>query len=277
MRKITQLFSVPKDERVTEKHLIRVLVCSCVSILLCMNCLIGTTWAWYQTSIVSQGNEIRIGSFTASVTMQKGGRTSGAPLSPDSDEYTYSLSEVGTYTITITNNGQVEGYCTIVLEDAQGNRESFTSGTLYPAEDEDANDSASISITIDAQDKVSGILPVTLKIYPSWGKDPKQEAVDIDEEVFAPETTESTEETTAPTEETVSETTEETVPETTEETVPETTEETVPETTAETVPETTEETVPETTAETVPETTEALNHQSLEETTESTEETTDET
>jgi len=55
------LFMVRKGEKVTEKCLLRVLVSTICSILLCMSCLLGTTWAWFTVSVVDAGNVIQIG------------------------------------------------------------------------------------------------------------------------------------------------------------------------------------------------------------------------
>lgn len=58
--KIKELFTVPEGQKVTEKVFRRVLISSICSILLCMSCLVSTTWAWFTVSIENQGNEIQI-------------------------------------------------------------------------------------------------------------------------------------------------------------------------------------------------------------------------
>lgn len=58
---LRDLFSVPKNQKVTEQHLFRVLTFSVCSILLCMSCLVGTTWAWFSVTIENTGNVIAIG------------------------------------------------------------------------------------------------------------------------------------------------------------------------------------------------------------------------
>lgn len=64
MKKLKYLFTVPENEKVTEKHLMRVLISSVCSILLCMTCLVSTTWAWFTVSITSENNVIGIGQWT---------------------------------------------------------------------------------------------------------------------------------------------------------------------------------------------------------------------
>ena len=66
--KIKELFTVPEGQKVTEKVFHRVLISSICSILLCMSCLVSTTWAWFTVSIENQGNEIQIVNFEVSVT-----------------------------------------------------------------------------------------------------------------------------------------------------------------------------------------------------------------
>ena len=66
--KIKDLFTVPEGQKVTEKVFHRVLISSICSILLCMSCLVSTTWAWFTVSIENQGNEIQIVEFEVSVT-----------------------------------------------------------------------------------------------------------------------------------------------------------------------------------------------------------------
>lgn len=64
MKKLKYLFTVPENEKVTEKHLMRILISSVCSILLCMTCLVSTTWAWFTVSISSENNVIGIGQWT---------------------------------------------------------------------------------------------------------------------------------------------------------------------------------------------------------------------
>lgn len=276
-RKLNSLFRVPEGEKVTERHLRRVLISSLTGIVLCINCLIGTTWAWYATTVTSENNVITVGSFSSSALYQKGGRSTTFNLTR-TDDHEKTLDQVGYHRWTLTNTGSIEGYYVIHVsyEDKDGNRvtESFTTETVYPLEEGGNQDNViylEIYISADENHK----LPMYVQIIPHWGENPNPPGPIQDATIFEDDDSETTETeddtteettviiTTTPTEddnedteETVTETTEETVPETTEETVPETTEETVPETTEETVPETTEETVPETTEETVPETTE---------------------
>ena len=191
-RKPKYLHETPED-----KQLRKMLVSMIGSIFLCLFCLVGTTWAWFETTLVSTDNVLSVGEMKVQVINTKGGTSTKSELVPSEPDY-YILRDVGTYTIELTNTGTIPGYCVITISDATGASESFTSGTLNPI-GYNATDSATITIEITAEDNYNGILPVTLHIQPQWGNDPSSAVQDIDEDLFVPET-EAT--TPAPTEET---------------------------------------------------------------------------
>lgn len=93
--RLKDLFAVPAGQKVTEKHLRRVLISSICSILLCMTCLVGATWAWFTVSIENTDNVIQIATVTQLIEI-KNGDTVVSPVGAAS----YSLSE-GTYTIGV--------------------------------------------------------------------------------------------------------------------------------------------------------------------------------
>ena len=88
---IKKLFRIPEGEKVTEKAFARVLISSIFSILLCMTCLISTTWAWFTVSVENQGNEIKIAKIDANVSIE------GAT---ESENGSYNLA-AGTYQICV--------------------------------------------------------------------------------------------------------------------------------------------------------------------------------
>ena len=93
--RIKDLFTIPKGKKITEKIFAKVLVSSVCSILLCMACLVGTTWAWFTVSIENEGNEIHIATVTPLVEI-KNGDTVVSPVGAAS----YTLGE-GTYTVRV--------------------------------------------------------------------------------------------------------------------------------------------------------------------------------
>lgn len=93
--RLKDLFTVPAGQKVTERHLGRVLVSSICSILLCMSCLAGSTWAWFTVSIVNSDNLIQIASVTPTVAITAGEGTAVA-----SEDGSYSLIS-GTYSVKV--------------------------------------------------------------------------------------------------------------------------------------------------------------------------------
>lgn len=114
--RLKNLFSVPAEEKVTEKHLRRVLISSICSILLCMSCLAGTTWAWFVAGVENTENMIHIASPEVVVTVDGKTFASGETLAAmTSDEHTVTLTNV---------NGQQDAfgvrknlYVTLLVDD----------------------------------------------------------------------------------------------------------------------------------------------------------------
>ena len=116
MKGLKYLFTVPEGVKITDKMLTRVLVANICSILLCMSCLVSTTWAWYTVSIENRGNVIQVGSFDPVVTV----------LKPDGSSMqrthitleTYEITEPGDYALNISlPDDKVSGYCLVKLSD----------------------------------------------------------------------------------------------------------------------------------------------------------------
>lgn len=99
--RIKELFTVPEGTKVTEKRFGKVLLSSVCGILLCMACLVSTTWAWFTVSIDNTGNEIQIAKVTADITIN------GIPAT-QSEEGGYVL-EAGTQNIEICLNNSASG------------------------------------------------------------------------------------------------------------------------------------------------------------------------
>lgn len=102
--RIKELFTVAEGEKVTEKTFGRVLISSVCSIVLCMACLVGSTWAWFAVDIENKGNEIQIATVTSAVTVLKGNEEVPRP-----GDGAYTL-EAGTYNIRVqvTNDATAE-------------------------------------------------------------------------------------------------------------------------------------------------------------------------
>jgi len=90
--RIKQLFTVPEGEKVTEKHMMRVLLSSICGMLLCMVCLVSVTWAWFTVDMENTDNVIHIASVTANVQL---------PGATQEQNGGYTLTP-GTYTATLS-------------------------------------------------------------------------------------------------------------------------------------------------------------------------------
>lgn len=94
--RIKRLFTVAPEEKLTEKRLLQVLVSSVCSMLLCMSCLAGTTWAWFTVSVENHDNEIRIpNSFSQNAGVDEGTTTTDS-TNGTTEATTEATTEVAT-------------------------------------------------------------------------------------------------------------------------------------------------------------------------------------
>ena len=243
--RIKDLFTVPSGQKVTEKHMRRVLISSICSILLCMTCLVSTTWAWFAISIENEQNEIVTAELTDLLTdlTVRQGETRIEP----SNDGSFSIKKDTEYELTITRipntddlNQKMKFYGSFIIRYTEGEEDKTE---IYRAT---IIDTFSISIKINTNAKLS--------IEVSW-LEPKNGTwltgdpitIEVEEPTEEPteQSTEPTENTSEPTEaetEARKETTQPTEAET------EATEETTQPTEAETEP--TEETTQPTEIET---------------------------
>ena len=160
--RLKDLFTVPEGQKVTEKHLRRVLICSICSILLCMTCLISETWAWYTVTLDNPGNEIWIG--TAEVKTQIGGQEVSSPCTLTGESVALAITHGNQkddlqyrcdlyVTLTLTGNGQTTTLCaalnaqndytkTVTLNGFNGYTLSWTTSWFAPNNCQDLTQSA---------------------------------------------------------------------------------------------------------------------------------------
>ena len=101
--RIQALFTVPEGTKVTEKLFGKVLLSTVCSILLCMVCLVSTTWAWFTAEIQNNNNEITIAKVTPIPQILK----EGSMVLP-SGENVYTLSE-GAYSVVLQLDNKATG------------------------------------------------------------------------------------------------------------------------------------------------------------------------
>ena len=164
----SDLFYVPKYEKVSDKAFSRIMLSSVFGILLCGICLAGLTWAWFSSTVTSTANTITAAKFTVDISVIEEGATT--PLSPTSTEenlgYNYALTAGNTYTVAVTADSSATattGYCTVKL-----GSDTYHTIQLYPAGGE--GKPQSVDFTVDAaQDLV-------LTITPQWGTFAKEQS-----------------------------------------------------------------------------------------------------
>ena len=109
-----------KDEKITEKAFSQSLIISVVSILLCLVALCSMTYAWFTGSTSSGNNTLTSGSFDVTVSISKtDGDVSTASIPVVFADGKYTLTEAGTYTVTLTptDDTTVKGYCVVTINE----------------------------------------------------------------------------------------------------------------------------------------------------------------
>ena len=91
-----KLFQVPEKEKISETHMLRVLISTVCTIVLCLTCLVSTTWAWYSVSITSEGNVLQIDTWPAAGTVDETAETTEP--TEETTEATENITEATTVT-----------------------------------------------------------------------------------------------------------------------------------------------------------------------------------
>lgn len=180
-------FTVPTNEKVTEKHLYRVLLCSVCSILLCMGCLAGTTWAWFTVSIENTGNVIQIAELkvNAVITLaseaetQESDGSAGAEnemLLPNADG-SYTLESGCSYTVSAGVEGDAKS--TGLSNDPAAQR--YVIMTLVKASNEIEIYYCVDSMTISRLDVLED---TTVSFAVSWTKPQNASASELESDVL---------------------------------------------------------------------------------------------
>lgn len=150
----SDLFYVPKYEKVSDKAFLRIMLSSVFGILLCGICLAGLTWAWFTSSISSTANTITAADFSVQISIN------GSEALSDSGVYNLS----GNSTVTVKAVGSATtGYCTVKL-----GSNTYHTIQLYPAGGEGKPQSVEFT--------VSGEEGLKLTITPQWGTFAKRQS-----------------------------------------------------------------------------------------------------
>ena len=145
----SDLFYVPKYEKVSDKAFLRIMLSSVFGILLCGICLAGLTWAWFTSSISSTANTITAADFSVGVEFKQ----NELVIEPAIENESYKLNS-GTYKVTITADGSATtGYCKV----------EYGEKTYYTVPLFTNSESDTVEFTVYASGNSE------LKITPQWG------------------------------------------------------------------------------------------------------------
>lgn len=215
--RIHELFTVPEGEKVTEKMFTRVLASSICSILLCMACLAGATWAWFTVSVENEENTIQFADVTADITIAGAEKLADGSYSVPAGAHVIdiqlnndanAIDDLGNprrdvyVLMTVTHDAEAEIYCfTFSGENRQQKEMTFGST---------AKVSFSVSWLQPADTKFVGAEAIVI----GEAEPPVETGSKLPTEAPTENETQPTETTTPPTEETTPPTEEPTVPET---------------------------------------------------------------
>lgn len=125
---LNRIFYIPKYDKQEEKSISRLLMPSVVGVLLCMICLIGTTWAWFSANTQSGTNRITAAHFSLSVAVTS---ADGAALEKG-ESGSIALPADGAYTVTLTADGTAEkGYAIVKIGDVDYYTEQILKGNSF--------------------------------------------------------------------------------------------------------------------------------------------------
>lgn len=145
----SDLFYVPKYEKVSDKAFLRIMLSSVFGILLCGICLAGLTWAWFTSSISSAANTITAADFSVGVEFKQ----NESVIEPVIENESYKLNS-GTFTVTVEASGSATtGYCKV----------EFGGKTYYTVPLFTNSESDTVEFTVYASGNSE------LKITPQWG------------------------------------------------------------------------------------------------------------
>jgi hypothetical protein len=146
MKKLLDLFIVPKDGKVSDKTLTMNMLLCVVGIVISMSLLATTTWAWFSGSVSSSENVIK-GS-TCDITVKVGDNEITTPAT-ENGKYTFTFSAGTPYVITMTSVGTASsGYCTLEVDGKTYITEQIYTDSYVNASEEDDIESNHITFTL---------------------------------------------------------------------------------------------------------------------------------
>lgn len=152
-----------KENRITDKVLIRTLTTSVIGMLLCMAGLAGTTWAWFTVQINTGPNTMRFAEYAVqmNIVSETGERYSGTTAGRTREQTLTSGNYTVELTMTMGDVVDAEGYCELRFTHGENVDETFYTGKLSAAD------------TFRFDLKVDNEVSSTVTVSPCWGELPQ--------------------------------------------------------------------------------------------------------
>ena len=122
---------IPQHSKPTDDNIMRLLMPSFAAIVICMICLVGTSWAWFSASVQTAPQTIKAADFDISVSITDNNNVSIDPVASQKP-HTFNLESGAIYTVTLnaTGNAPSGGYCKVEC----GDTATRYTTTLKPAQ-----------------------------------------------------------------------------------------------------------------------------------------------
>lgn len=110
-----QMLNQNKYKKDADSAFLRLFASSIMGILLCIVCMGGLTWAWFNQSVTGNTESIHSASYSISISVAQNPTAENITVSPGADGK-YSLAAGKKYTVTLSATGSATtGYCKVTV------------------------------------------------------------------------------------------------------------------------------------------------------------------
>lgn len=129
-----QMLNQNKYKKDADSAFLRLFASSIMGILLCIVCMGGLTWAWFNQSVTGNTESIHSASYSISISVVQNSTSGDITVSPGADRK-YTLEAGKVYAVTLSATGDATtGYCKVTVNGtdyhttqmAPGNTVTFT-------------------------------------------------------------------------------------------------------------------------------------------------------
>ena len=110
-----QMLKQNKYKKDADSAFLRLFASSIMGILLCIVCMGGLTWAWFNQSVTGNTESIHSASYSISISVVQNPTTDNITVSPGADGK-YSLAAGNSYKVTLSaSEDATTGYCKVTV------------------------------------------------------------------------------------------------------------------------------------------------------------------